>query len=64
VLSGIDLARLTGVDCVQVLKARYRQVSHERAQLMAAMGEVGLCGPVPVEDELRRRVVPDEFSAD
>ena len=40
VLSGIDLARLSGFDCVEVLKARYRQVNHERAQLMAAMVEV------------------------
>jgi Domain of unknown function (DUF222) len=64
VLSGIDLARLSGLDCVQVLKARYRQLNHDRAQLMAAMVEVGLCGPVPADDELRRRTVPDEFSAD
>jgi Domain of unknown function (DUF222) len=64
VLSGIDLARLSGFDCVQVLKARYRQVNHERAQLMAAMVEVGLCGPAPAGDELRRMAVPDEFSAD
>ncbi len=64
VLSEIDLARLSGFDCVKVLKARYRQVNHERAQLMAAMVEVGLCGPAPADDELRRMAVPDEFSAD
>jgi hypothetical protein len=63
VLSGIDLARLSGFDCVEVLKARYRQVNHERAQLMVAMVEVGLCGIGP-DDELPRRAAPDEFSAD
>jgi hypothetical protein len=63
VLFGIDLTRLTGFDCVAVLKARYRQVNHERAQLMAAMVEVGLCGIGP-DDQPRRRMVPDEFSAD
>jgi hypothetical protein len=63
VLSGIDLARLTGFDCVTVLKARYRQLNHERAQVMAAMVEVGLCGIGP-DDQPRRRAVPDEFSAD
>lgn len=59
VLSGIDLARLSGYDCVEVLKARYRQVSHDRVQLMAVMGEVGLCG-VGAADEPVRRAVPDE----
>jgi hypothetical protein len=43
-LSGIDLARLSGFDCVHVLKARYRQLNHDRAVLMTAMVEVGLCG--------------------
>lgn len=64
VLSGIDLARLSGFDCVEVLKARYRQLNHERARLMAAMVEVGLCGVGPAGDEVRRRVVPGEFAAD
>ncbi|MGB6162249.1 MAG: DUF222 domain-containing protein [Pseudonocardiaceae bacterium] len=64
VLSEIDLSRLSGFDCVKVLKARYRQVNHERAQLMAAMVEVGLYGPTLAHDELRRMAVPDEFSAD
>ncbi|MGH3885516.1 MAG: hypothetical protein ACRDSZ_02930 [Pseudonocardiaceae bacterium] len=63
VLSGIDLARLSGFDCVEVLKARYRQLNHDRAQLMAAMVEVGLCDIGP-DDELPRRAAPGEFSAD
>jgi hypothetical protein len=63
VLSEIDLARLSGFDCVTVLKARYRQLNHERAQVMAAMVEVGLCGIGP-DDQPRRRAVPDEFAAD
>ncbi|HEU0129110.1 MAG TPA: DUF222 domain-containing protein, partial [Pseudonocardiaceae bacterium] len=61
-LSGLDLSRLSGFDCVEVLKARYRQLGHDRAQLMAAMVEVGLCRPAP--DDLARSAVPDEFSAD
>jgi hypothetical protein len=62
-LAGIELSRLSGYDCVEVLKARYRQVNHERAQLMAAMVEVGLCGIGP-DDELPRRSMPGEFAAD
>ena len=31
VLAGIDLARLSGFDCVEVLKARYQQLNHDRA---------------------------------
>ena len=63
VLAGIKLSRLSGYDCVEVLKARYRQVNHERARLMATMVEVGLCGIGP-DDELPRQAAPDEFSAD
>ncbi len=51
VLAGIELPRLSGYDCVEVLKARYRQLNHERARLMATMVEVGLCGIGP-DDEL------------
>ncbi|MBV9731035.1 MAG: DUF222 domain-containing protein [Pseudonocardiales bacterium] len=64
VLVGLELSRLSGFDCVEVLKAQYRQANHERARVMAAMVEVGLCGPVPADEELRRMAVPDEFSAD
>jgi Domain of unknown function (DUF222) len=63
VLAGLELSRLSGFDCVEVLKAQYRQANHERARVMAAMAEVGVCGLVP-EDGLTRRVLPDEFSAD
>lgn len=48
---------------VEVLKAQFRQVNHERARLMAAMVEVGLCGVGPA-GESPRMAVPDEFSAD
>ncbi|MDQ4011033.1 MAG: HNH endonuclease [Actinomycetota bacterium] len=63
VLAGLELPRLSGFDCVQVLKAQYRQANHERARVIAAMAEVGVCGPVPDED-LTRMAMPDEFSAD
>jgi hypothetical protein len=63
VLAGIELSRLSGYDCVEVLKVRYRQLNHERARLMATMVEVGLCGIGP-DDELPRTVIPDEFTAD
>ncbi|MGQ0716912.1 MAG: DUF222 domain-containing protein [Pseudonocardiales bacterium] len=63
VLAGLELSRLSGFDCVEVLKSQYRQANHERARVMAAMAEVGVCGLVP-EGDLTRRVLPDEFSAD
>ncbi|HWR46793.1 MAG TPA: DUF222 domain-containing protein [Pseudonocardiaceae bacterium] len=64
ILAGLELSRLSGFDCVEVLKAQYRQANHERARVMAAMVEVGVCGPVPAGEELTRMAVPDEFSAD
>src|SRR3954447_10492969 len=63
VLATIDLGRLSGTDCVEVLRARHRQASHEQAQLMAAMVEVARCGIGP-DDALPRMDAPDEFSAD
>jgi hypothetical protein len=63
-LDGIELSRLSGFDCVEVLKAQYRQANHERTRVLAAMAEVGLCGVGPAGDELPRRALPDEFSAD
>ncbi|MGQ0716179.1 MAG: hypothetical protein ACT4NP_02480, partial [Pseudonocardiales bacterium] len=44
-LAGIDISALTGADAVEVLRARHRQLSHDQAQLLAAMVEVGLCDP-------------------
>ena len=63
VLAGLDLARLGGFDCVEVLKAQYRQLNHDRARLMATMVEVGLADIGP-DDEPRRLSAPTEFSAD
>lgn len=63
VLAGIDLSRLVGYDCVRVVQARYRQLSHERAGLMAAMVESGRCVGGP-GDELARSAEPDEYAAD
>jgi hypothetical protein len=63
VLSRIDVKRLVGYDCVEVLKAQHRQACHEQARLMAVMVEVGLCGIGP-DEQLPRMDAPDEFSAD
>jgi hypothetical protein len=63
VLAGLELSRLSGFDCVEVLKARHRQLNHEKARLMATIVEVGLCDIGP-DDELPRQTVPDEFAAD
>ena len=63
VLAGLDLSRLGGFDCVEVLKAQYRQLNHDRARLMAAMVEVGRCDIGP-DDDLPHRGRPDEFAAD
>jgi hypothetical protein len=63
VLATIDLTRLSGSDCVEMLRARHRQVAHDQAGLMAAMVEVALCDIGP-DDKLPRMDAPDEFSAD
>lgn len=63
-LADLEPSRLSGFDCVEVLKAQYRQANHERARVMAVMAEVGLCGVGPAGAELRRQREPDEFAAD
>jgi hypothetical protein len=63
VLDSIDPTRLSGLDCVELLRARHRQASHEQVRFMAAMVEVGLCGMGP-DDALPRMDAPDEWSAD
>ena len=64
VLADLEPSRLSGFDCVEVLKAQHRQANHERARVMAVMAEIGLCAVGPAGDELRRMSVPDQFSAD
>ena len=60
VLAGVELSGLSGYDCVEILKAQYRQSNHERARVLAAMVEVGMRSG---SDDLSR-IAPDEFSAD
>jgi hypothetical protein len=64
VLAGIELSGLCAFDTVEVLKAQYRQLNHERARLMATMVEVGLADIGPDDDAARRLPAPDEFSPD
>jgi hypothetical protein len=63
VLAGIDPGRVSGYDCVELLKARYRQCNHDTAALLATMAEVGICETAP-DDEVARRSEPGEFAAD
>src|SRR5258705_2384624 len=39
-LASLDLSSLTGSQCIDVLRARYRQANHERGQLFAIITEV------------------------
>lgn len=59
-LAGIDSARLTGFDAVQVLAARYRQLNHEQARYLELMAEVGRCD----EPDSLTRCEPGEFAAE
>ncbi len=61
-LATVDLTVLSGFDAVVVMKARYRQVSHEQAELFASIVEVCLCDAFGAETE--RMEDPDDYSAD
>jgi hypothetical protein len=62
-LAGIDVERVSGFDTVEVLKAAYRQLCHERARFLAVVLEVGLREPFS-GDSVARLEVPDEFGPD
>ncbi|MGH3547216.1 MAG: DUF222 domain-containing protein [Pseudonocardiaceae bacterium] len=63
-LAGIDIHAVTGVDAVEVLRARARQLSHEQARLLATMVEVGLCDPDAGVDEVGRLVESPPYAGD
>ncbi|GII30877.1 hypothetical protein Pmi06nite_43190 [Planotetraspora mira] len=62
-LAAIDERRVSGFDTVEVLKAAYRQLCHDRARFLAVLLEVGLREHFS-GDSVRRLEVPDEFSPD
>ncbi|MGH3908642.1 MAG: hypothetical protein ACRDTE_31335 [Pseudonocardiaceae bacterium] len=63
-LAALDIHALTGSDLVETLRARARLLSHEQAQLLAVMAEVGVCDPAAASDEVRRLTVAPEYAAD
>ncbi|MGH3798014.1 MAG: HNH endonuclease signature motif containing protein [Pseudonocardiaceae bacterium] len=63
-LAGLDLHALTGPDLVEVLRAQARQLSHEQAQLLAVMAEVGYCDPHADPDEVARLAQASDYAAD
>ncbi len=63
-LALLDLTALTGSQVVDVLKARYRQNSHERAQLLAVTAEVMHRNTADTAQSIPGDVWPGEFAAD
>jgi len=61
---GLNIFVVTGTDLVEVLCARAWQLSHEPAQLLATMGEVGLCDPHSGTDEVARLEQAAHYAAD
>jgi hypothetical protein len=60
VLSGIDVSAVSGFDVITVLRARYRQLSHEHAKFLEVVVESG----VRSDSCFGRAPYPDEFAAD
>jgi hypothetical protein len=63
-LAALDLKALTGSQVVDVLKARYRQHNHERAQLLAVTAEVMHRNEPDSTESIPSDVWPGEFAAD
>ncbi|MGH4009058.1 MAG: DUF222 domain-containing protein [Pseudonocardiaceae bacterium] len=63
-LAGLDIHALTGSDLVEVLRARARQLSHDQAQLLAVMTEIGLCDPDAEPEDVARLAAAPEYAAD
>ncbi|MEV4294745.1 HNH endonuclease signature motif containing protein [Microbispora rosea] len=62
-LAEVNVERVSGFDTVEVLKAAYRQVCHDRAWFLRTLLEVGLRDSFS-GDEVVRLEVPDEFGPD
>ncbi|NJP23878.1 MULTISPECIES: HNH endonuclease signature motif containing protein [unclassified Microbispora] len=62
-LAEVNVERVSGFDTVEVLKAAYRQVCHDRAWFLRALLEVGLRDSFSGDDVVRLEV-PDEFGPD
>ncbi|WP_204047356.1 HNH endonuclease signature motif containing protein [Microbispora siamensis] len=62
-LAEVNVERVSGFDTVEVLKAAYRQVCHDRAWFLRVLLEVGLRDSFS-GDEVARLEVPDEFGPD
>ncbi|MEU7882597.1 HNH endonuclease signature motif containing protein [Microbispora bryophytorum] len=62
-LARVNVERVSGFDTVEVLKAAYRQICHDRAWFLRALLEVGLRDSFS-GDEVARLEVPDEFGPD
>ncbi|MFG1822562.1 DUF222 domain-containing protein [Microbispora bryophytorum] len=62
-LAAVNVERVSGFDTVEVLKAAYRQICHDRAWFLRALLEVGLRDSFS-GDEVARLEVPDEFGPD
>ncbi|MBE3007817.1 DUF222 domain-containing protein [Microbispora sp. NEAU-D428] len=62
-LADVTVERVSGFDTVEVLKAAYRQVCHDRAWFLRVLLEVGLRDSFS-GDEVARLEVPDEFGPD
>ncbi|TQS30652.1 HNH endonuclease signature motif containing protein [Microbispora sp. KK1-11] len=62
-LAEVNVERVSGFDTVEVLKAAYRQVCHDRAWFLRALLEVGLRESFS-GDEVARLEAPDEFGPD
>ncbi|MFI7039102.1 DUF222 domain-containing protein [Microbispora rosea] len=62
-LAEVNVERVSGFDTVEVLKAAYRQVCHDRAWFLRTLLEVGLRDSFSGNDVVRLEV-PDEFGPD
>ena len=60
VLAGIDLSAISGFDVIEVLRARYRQLSHAQAEFLEVVVESGARS----DQGFGRAPYADEFAAD
>lgn len=64
VLAGVDLARVPNDGIVEVLRAQYRQLSHEQARTAAVLAEIGRCTPFPNPGRVSRAGEPEPYAAE
>lgn len=63
-LAAVELALVPNDRILEILRAQYRQLSHEQARMAAVIAEVGRCEGYPEAGEVARLDAPERYASE